>query len=456
MFYFSVFFVCLCTSFSVFILSTTILAKKTKWRVYLPYFGVFFVLHLLLNIFLMKEVSFIYEYMWIILMSIYLIHGFVLGILFVRTLQISLLKAFSSIALSQFIILTFGDLFSNAMLEYGKKILSKDDVVGIILFIDYLPHVAIVIVSIMTIIFLKKIDFSRYFNYLFTSKIKSFITLLICLGLMYGVIFGFTLFASNESGFTNTLIALILIIIILVVVQFAAMYVSGMDKIRAQAATIAQQQEYMKLLEELQQEMRAFRHDFTNLFSGLALQAQEGDLNAIQEFMHTTSSYFDEKLGDEILQLEGLSNVQIYPLRSLLTAKLAVMREKHIDTELEILFPVTGADIGGEDLLRCMGILLDNAMEAALSKGLVKIMVLQQESELDIVVSNTFDKKPNLQELHKAKYTTKGTGRGMGLTSYRKILYGYPNCVMRTYIKENFFTQELRIPVSQKKEGRNH
>lgn len=402
----------------------------------------------------MKEVSFIYEYMWIILMSIYLIHGFVLGILFVRTMQISLLKAFSSIALSQFIILTFGDLFSNAMLEYGMKILSKDDVVGIILFIDYLPHVAIVIVSIMIIIFLKKIDFSRYFNYLFTSKIKSFITLLICLGLMYGVIFGFTLFASNESGFTNTLIALILIIIILVVVQFAAMYVSGMDKIRAQAATIAQQQEYMKLLEELQQEMRAFRHDFTNLFSGLALQAQEGDLNAIQEFMHTTSSYFDEKLGDEILQLEGLSNVQIYPLRSLLTAKLAVMREKHIDTELEILFPVTGADIGGEDLLRCMGILLDNAMEAALSKGLVKIMVLQQETELDIVVSNTFDKKPNLQELHKAKYTTKGTGRGMGLTSYRKILYGYPNCVMRTYIRENFFTQELRIPVSQKrKEG---
>ena len=82
----------------------------------------------------------------------------------------------------------------------------------------------------------------------------------------------------------------------------------------------------MELLEELQQEIRAFRHDVTNLFSGLTLQAQEGDLNGIQEFMKKTSSYFDEKLGNEIKQMDCLNNVQLYPLRSLLTAKLAAKR----------------------------------------------------------------------------------------------------------------------------------
>ena len=90
------------------------------------------------------------------------------------------------------------------------------------------------------------------------------------------------------------------------------------------------QQAHMALLEELQQEIRTFRHDFTNLFSGLTLQAQEGDLAGIQDFMRRTSSYFDEKLGSEIAQMDGLNNIQLYPLRSLLATKLAKMRQMRI------------------------------------------------------------------------------------------------------------------------------
>lgn len=96
-----------------------------------------------------------------------------------------------------------------------------------------------------------------------------------------------------------------------IALQFAAMYTAGQDKIKTQEETILQQQAHMALLEELQQEIRAFRHDFTNLFSGLTLQAQEGDLVGIQDFMKRTSSYFDEKLGAEIAQMDGLNKIQL-------------------------------------------------------------------------------------------------------------------------------------------------
>ena len=39
--------------------------------------------------------------------------------------------------------------------------------------------------------------------------------------------------------------------------------------------------------------------------------------------MKRTSSYFDEKLGNEIAQMDGLNNIELYPLRSLLATKLA-------------------------------------------------------------------------------------------------------------------------------------
>ena len=227
-----------------------------------------------------------------------------------------------------------------------------------------------------------------------------------------------------------------------------AMYAAGQEKIHVQEETIAQQQAHMELLEELQQEIRAFRHDVTNLFSGLTLQAQEGDLDGIQEFMKKTSGYFDEKLGNEIKQMDGLNNIKLYPVRSLLTTKLAAMRQKHIQSALEVLHPVQERQMmETADILRGLGILIDNAMEAVPGKnGEIRLVMLQEEKELYIAVVNNYDVAPDLSALSEKGYTTKGSGRGTGLSSYRKIISRYPGCVSRTYLRDGFFVQELHVP----------
>lgn len=257
-------------------------------------------------------------------------------------------------------------------------------------------------------------------------------------------------YPDTTPGIGYNIFFFALIVVALFWVQFLAMYAAGQDKIRAQEETIAQHQAHMALLEELQQEIRAFRHDFTNLFSGLTLQAQEGDLEGIQDFMKKTSSYFDEKLGQEIQQMDGLNNIGLYPLRSLLTTKLADMRKKGIHSALEVLYPVdTKIVMETEDLLRGLGILLDNAMEAVpQTDGTVRIVLLQEEKELYIAVSNNYEKKPELSALSQKGYTTKGTGRGTGLTSYRRIVSRCKGCITRTYLKDGYFVQELRLPAA--------
>ena len=204
----------------------------------------------------------------------------------------------------------------------------------------------------------------------------------------------------------------------------------------------------MALLEELQQEIRAFRHDFTNLFSGLTLQAQEGDLAGIQDFMRRTSSYFDEKLGSEIAQMDGLNNIELYPLRSLLAAKLAKMRQMRVKGVLEALEPVRREQsMDTDDLLRALGILLDNAIEAVPAQnGQVRVVLLQEEKGLYLAVANNYEKTPDLPALARKGYTTKGSGRGTGLSSYRRIVARYRGCASRTYLKDGMFVQELHIP----------
>lgn len=164
--------------------------------------------------------------------------------------------------------------------------------------------------------------------------------------------------------------------------------------------TITQQQAHMALLEELQQEIRAFRHDFTNLFSGLTLQAQEGDLEGIQNFMRKTSGYFDEKLGNEIRQMDSLNNIGQYSVRSLIATKLAEMRRKKIEVMLEVLHPVAEKQkMETEDLLRCLGILLDNAMEAVPGENGIVRVILLQENGLYAAVSNNYERAPDFSGL---------------------------------------------------------
>lgn len=274
------------------------------------------------------------------------------------------------------------------------------------------------------------------------------LTLLICYVLMctmplLGLIAPDT---TPDAGYATFFSALIVVGLLLI--QFAAMYAAGQDKIRAQEETILQQQAHMALLEELQQEIRAFRHDFTNLFSGLTLQAQEGDLAGIQDFMKRTSSYFDEKLGSEIAQMDGLNNIELYPLRSLLTTKLARMRQTHVKGVLEVINPVRSRQgMDTDDLLRAFGILLDNAMEAAPQQnGQVRVVLLQEEKELYLAVANNYDKAPDLSALTRKGYTTKGDGHGTGLSSYRRIVARCRGCASRTYLKDGMFVQELHIP----------
>lgn len=369
----------------------------------------------------------------------------VLGLLLTRALHIPLIQTVTAAVLGTFIANTANSLMQQIVEEYAPLFDRQHFLVFVRM---YIPYTLTLVIACLVSFILHRSEFYRYFSALFRSKMRTLLTFLVCYGLMctmplLQVVAPDT---TPDAGYTTFFSALIVVGLFLI--QFAAMYASGQDKIRAQEETILQQQAHMALLEELQQEIRAFRHDFTNLFSGLTLQAQEGDLAGIQDFMRRTSSYFDEKLGSEIAQMDGLNNIGLYPLRSLLTTKLAKMRQMHMQGVLEVLNPVRSQQgMDTDDLLRVLGILLDNAIEAAPAQdGKVRVVLLQEEKELYLAVANNYGKTPDLAALTRKGYTTKGDGHGTGLSSYRRIIARCRGCASRTYLKDGMFVQELHIP----------
>ena len=200
-------------------------------------------------------------------------------------------------------------------------------------------------------------------------------------------------------------------------------------------------------MEAIQREVRAFRHDYKNLLAGLSEQAGKGELDELRASLSQLDAGFDQHIGERIQASVHLGNVRVPQVRSLLLSKLAAMREKKIDCRLEALYPVERVGIDPWDLTRCLGILLDNAAEAALETETpwVEIVLLSQKDRLSLRVSNPYNGTIDPDRIWAEGFSTKGERRGLGLPSYQRILKDYPHTVASTSWANGVFVQELVV-----------
>lgn len=218
-------------------------------------------------------------------------------------------------------------------------------------------------------------------------------------------------------------------------------------KLEAQRDVIAQQQLYERDLEAIRQEVRSFHHDYKNLLAGLSEQADEGELDQLRTALAELDAGFDRRIGEKIQASTQIGNVRIPQVRSLLLSKLAAMGKKNIDCRLEALYPVERVGIDAWDFTRCLGILLDNAAEAALETKTpwVEIVLLSQRGGLSLRVSNPYTGAVAPDKIWTEGFSTKGEGRGLGLPSYQRILADYPNAAASTSWADGVFVQELAV-----------
>ena len=230
-------------------------------------------------------------------------------------------------------------------------------------------------------------------------------------------------------------------------VIYSAQQLDAARKMEVQRDVIAQQQLYERDLEAIQREVRAFRHDYKNLLAGLSEQAGKGELDELRASLSQLDAGFDQHIGERIQASVHLGNVRVPQVRSLLLSKLAAMREKKIDCRLEALYPVERIGMDPWDFTRCLGILLDNAAEAALEAETpwVEIVLLSQKDRLSLRVSNPYNGTIDPDRIWAEGFSTKGERRGLGLPSYQRILKDYLQAAASTSWANGVFIQELVV-----------
>lgn len=238
-----------------------------------------------------------------------------------------------------------------------------------------------------------------------------------------------------------SLISLITYVIISLVTIFT------ISKLETTSINLEEAQLYNKTLEILQDNTRAFRHDFSNILQGMVGYIDDNDMEGLRKYYSQFVEDVRHSNNLTTLSPKVVNNPAIY---NVLANKYHKADSLGIKIHLEAFLDMNELHMKIYKFTRVLGILMDNAIEAS-SECEDKIInvTFRKDSKKHmqlLVIENTYkDKQINTDKIFEKGYSTKQGNTGLGLWEIRQILKKNNNLNLFTTKNSEFFTQQFEI-----------
>lgn len=308
--------------------------------------------------------------------------------------------------------------------------------------------ITFIISKIIGLILNKKFNIS-------TLNLKGKSALLIILSLVVTfAIFLFNVIWGQNNGFTDESVKFNLIlfsIYFLLLLFIMSVLISSIRKEMQFENTkneFKNLSEYTKNLETLYNDMRVFRHDYINILSSMVGYIESKDMEGLEHHFNKNILPLSEGMKSNNFKIGLLQNIKIPEIKGILASKVIRAQEMGVDVSIEVMEPIIKMSMDIIDLSRSVGILLDNAIEAALKcdKPFIKLALINKEnSVLMIIVNGTPKDTPPIHKIYERGFSTKGENRGLGLYNLKQILGKYNTIFLDTVIENGEFSQALEV-----------
>ena len=206
-------------------------------------------------------------------------------------------------------------------------------------------------------------------------------------------------------------------------------------------------EEYNKTLHILHDSVRGFKHDFDNIVTTIGGYIKTNDMKGLEKYYSQLEEDCEKVNNLYILNPDIINNPGIY---NLLTTKYGEAVRKGIKVNLTFLLDLNNLHMKIYDFARMLGILLDNAIDAAYeSDEKVLNIVFRNDSKNNrniILIENTYkDKNVNIDEIFNKGITGKENHTGLGLWEVKQILKKNNNINLYTNKNDTYFSQQLEI-----------
>ena len=205
----------------------------------------------------------------------------------------------------------------------------------------------------------------------------------------------------------------------------------------------------MRELELNQRKLRKFKHDYQNLLFSMNSYLAEGDLEGLRKYYNQNILPTRQMMDLFPANLSLLDNIKIPEIRSLLSLKLMMAQEKGLSVHLVIPEEITLKKKHTVNIVRMLGIILDNAIEGALitKKKKIELFVLKKKNSVIIRVINTTMNTLPLNQLKQKGFSTKKDPKneGLGLFILDELSKANPYIFLETSIENQRFSQTIYI-----------
>jgi len=196
-------------------------------------------------------------------------------------------------------------------------------------------------------------------------------------------------------------------------------------------------------------ELSAFHHDFNNIIQTI------GGLLYIGKYDNLKRYYKGLKIDCQTLNdMENFNTQKINnpEILALLINKYELAKQNGIKINLEIYSDLSKINSDIFQIIRILGILLDNAIEA--NKDCVeKILNIELKQEINkqiIIIENSYSNKDvSTNNIFQKGFSTKKGNRGLGLWKVNKIISNNKNLNLYTSKSSDLFIQQLEILTEQ-------
>ena len=288
-----------------------------------------------------------------------------------------------------------------------------------------------------------KINFSKI--QILNKKIK--ITLTLTSILAVALIIG-QLYILFFYSYTMPLFISLLNILGLITYFFLNLYTTfTVSKLETTSTNLEEAQLYNKTLEILQDNTRAFRHDFANILQGMVGYIDNNDMAGLKKYYLQLVDDIQHSNNLTTLSPKVVNNPAIY---NVLATKYHKADSLGIKINLDAFLDMNELHIKIYEFTRVLGILMDNAIEASseCENKIINVTFRKDDKRHMqlLIIENTYENKDiDIDKIFEKDYSTKEGNTGLGLWEIRQILKKNNNLNLFTSKDENFFKQQFEI-----------
>ncbi len=219
------------------------------------------------------------------------------------------------------------------------------------------------------------------------------------------------------------------------------------SKLEVTSTNLEEAQLYNKTLEILQDNTRAFRHDFSNIIQGMAGYIDNNDIEGLRKYYSQLLEDIQETNNLTTLSPKVVNNPAIY---NVLAAKYHKADSLGIKIHLEAFLDLNELHMKIYEFTRVLGILMDNAIEATSEcENKVINVTFRKDNRKHmqlLIIENTYkDKNIDTEKIFEKGYSTKKGNTGLGLWEIRQILKKNNNLNLYTTKNSEYFSQQFEI-----------